>query len=117
MPYVKINYDVDRPPFEWVYLPEDIDAWLDACYASIGCKSIQVVNTVVRGYVLVIDEEGKCCDDWFARINPVATLLYGCLSDPIVGDAILAKIAGENLLPLTREDIEKVYVDLPIWLK
>lgn len=101
MPYLKINHDDAKPTFEEVELPEDPRAWLDACYASLGCTTIATAPTVIRGILLVIDDEGKLWDGWENRINTVASILYGSEFDPIVGDAILARVDGENLVPLT----------------
>lgn len=108
MPYLKINYDGAKPTFEKVYLPDDPRAWLDACYNALGCSTIQTAPTVIRGLVLVIDEEGKLWDGWQNRINKVASALYGSDWDPIVGDAILARVDGENLAPLTSDDVERL---------
>lgn len=108
MPYLKINYDDSKPPFDELEFPDEPIAWLDACYAAIDCSTIQIVPTVLRGIVLVIDEEGKLWDDWWIRFNKIATLLHSCRYDPIVGDAILARLDGENLVPLTSLDIDRL---------
>ncbi len=106
MPYLKINHDDAKPMFEELDLPDDSRAWLDACYNALGCRIIETAPTVLRGVVLVIDEEGKLWDGWQKRINKVASILYGSDWDPIVGDAILARIDGENLAPLTSDDVD-----------
>ena len=106
MPYLKINH-VDAI-FTELYLPDEPRAWLDACYNALGCSTIQTAPTVLRGIVLVIDEEGKLWDGWQNRINKVASILYGSDWDPIVGDAILARVDGENLVPLTSDDVDRV---------
>lgn len=108
MPYLKINHDDVKPTFEEIYLPDEPSAWLDACYNVIGCSTIQTASTVIRGLVLVIDEEGKLCDGWENRINKVASVLYGSDWDLIVGDAILARVDGENLVPLTSDDVDRL---------
>ena len=108
MPYLKINYDDAKPTFEELALPEESRAWLDACYTALGCSNIQTAQTVLRGIVLVIDEEGKLWDGWQNRINKVASILYNSVWDPIVGDAILARVDGENLVPLTSADVDKL---------
>lgn len=108
MPYLKINHDDAKPIFEELDLPEDVRGWLDACYNVLSCSCIQTAPTVIRGIVLVIDEEGKLWDGWENRINKVATVLYGSYSDPIVGDAILARVDGENLVPLSPYDIHRI---------
>lgn len=106
MPYLKINHDDSKPTFEEVELPEDPSAWLYACYDALGCSTIETAPTVLRGIVLVIDEEGKLWDGWQNRINKVASILYRSDWDPIVGDAILARVDGENLVPLTASDVD-----------
>lgn len=108
MPYLKINCDDRKPIFEELDLPEDVTEWLHACYTAICCRTIQTAPTVIRGIVLVIDEEGKLFDGWEHRINKIATVLYGSYSDVIVGDAILARVAGEELVPLTTADIDRL---------
>lgn len=106
MPYLKINYDDLKPTFEELDLPDDPLAWLDVCHNAIGCSLIQTAPTVLRGIVLVIDEEGKLLDGWQNRINTIATILHDSVRDPIVGDAILARVDGDCLVPLTSDDVE-----------
>lgn len=106
MPYLKINYDDAKPTFEELDLPEESSAWLYACYTALGCSTIETAPTVLRGIVLVIDDEGKLWDGWQNRINKVASILYGSYWDSIVGDAILARVDGENLVPLSFDDID-----------
>ena len=108
MPYLKINHDNAKPTFEELDLPDEPRAWLDACYNAIGCSTIETAPTVIRGFVLVIDEEGKLFDGWQCRINKVASVLYGSDWDLIVGDAILARVDGENLAPLTSGDVDRL---------
>lgn len=106
MPYLKINYDnTTKPTFEALDLPEDSWAWLDACYNAINCTTLATAPTVFEHIVLVIDDEGKLWDGWEDRINKIASILYGTTWDSIVGDAILARVDGENLVPLTSVDI------------
>ena len=108
MPYLKVNHDDAKPPFEELVLPDEPRAWLDACHNALGCSTIETAPTVLRGIVLVIDGEGKLWDGWQIRINKVASILYGSVLNPIVGDAILARVAGENLVPLTFDDVDRV---------
>ena len=108
MPYLKINQDDSKPPFEELVLPDEPRAWLDACHNALGCSTIETSPTVLRGVVLVIDGEGKLWDGWQIRINKVASILYGSALNPIVGDAILVRVAGENLVPLTPDDADRV---------
>lgn len=106
MPYLKINHDDSKPPFEELFLPDEPRAWLDACHNALGCSTIETAPTVLRGIVLVVDGEGRLWDGWQIRINKVASILYGSARDPIVGDAILARVDGENLVPLTPVDVD-----------
>ena len=108
MPYLKINHDDVKPTFEKLDLPDDPRAWLTACYNALGCSTIEIVPTVIRGLVLVIDDEGKLWDGWQNRINKVASILYGSDWDKIVGDAILARDAGDKLAPLTSYDVDRL---------
>ena len=108
MPYLKVNHDDSKPPFEELVLPDEPRAWLDACHNALGCSTIETAPTVLRGIVLVIDEEGKLWDGWQNRINKVASILYGSAWDSIVGDAILARVDGENLVPLTLDDVDRL---------
>lgn len=105
--YLKIHHDDSIFPwFEELDLPEDVTEWLHAVHAAIGCSTIQIVPTVVRGIVLVIDDDGKLRDGWERRFNKIATILYGNYADGIVGDAILARVQGEDLVPLTSADVD-----------
>lgn len=108
MPYLKINQDVSKPTFELIDLPDDPTAWLHACYDVLQCSTIATAPTVLRGILLVIDDEAKLWDGWQFRINNVASILYGSYLDSIVGDALLARVDGENLVPLTSDDIERL---------
>lgn len=108
MPYLKINHDDVKPTFEALDLPDDPRAWLAACYNALGCSTIETVPTVIRGLVLVIDDEGKLWDGWQNRINKVASILYGSDWDPIVGDSIIARVVGDNLAPLTSVDVDRL---------
>lgn len=108
MPYLKINQDASKPTFEELELPDDATAWLHACYDVLQCRTIATAPTVLRGILLVVDDEAKLWDGWQHRINNVASILYGSYCDCIVGDAILSRVNGENLVPLTADDIERL---------
>lgn len=108
MPYLKINYDDSKPTFEELNLPDSPIAWLHACYNALGCRSIETTSTVLRDIVLVIDEEGKLFDGWENRINKVASLFHGSVWDFIAGDAILARVSGCDLVPLTFDDLDRI---------
>lgn len=108
MPYLKINQDNTKPTFEELALPDEPRAWLDACHNVLGCSIIETAPTILRGVVLVIDEEAKLFDGWQNRINKAASILYGSDFDLIVGDAILARVDGENLAQLTSDDVDRL---------
>lgn len=109
MPYLKINYDDTKPMYEKIYLPSEPRAWLDACYKALRCSTIETTSAVFPDVVLVFDEEGKLRDGWQHRINRIASFLGSKVLDPIVGDAILARLYGDKLVPLTTRDVELVY--------
>lgn len=111
MPYLKINQDDSKPIFEELndqWFPDEPIAWINACYNALGCSTIKTVPTVLRGIVLVIDEESKLWDGWQNRINKIASILYGSDWDSISGDAILARVDGEKLAPLTSDDVDRL---------
>lgn len=113
MTYAKIHYDDSvYPPIELIELPDQSDSreWLQACYKAIECDCIETVPTVISGLILIIDESGKLKDGWETRYNTLATVLYGRygLVDPITGNAILARVQGDEIVPLTPSDIERV---------
>lgn len=77
---------------------------------AIGCDWIELVEPepLARdGFLLLIDEEGKLRNDELG-INCIASLLYGAdqHGDPIVGDAIVVKSAGECLELLTSDEAQ-----------
>lgn len=110
--YIKIHHDeAIYPPFELIELPDSNSRdFLQACYRAIDCDCIEVVQTVIRGLIMIVDESGKLKDGWQAKHNIVATTLYGRygLVDPIVGDVILARVQNDEIVPLTSSDIERV---------
>lgn len=108
MPYLKISHDCTKSPFELVSIPDESYEWLHTVYELIGCDCIEIANTMIGDLVLVLDESGKCFDDWEFRVNIIATQLYGHPYDPIVGDVILARREGPDLIPLTDKDIERI---------
>lgn len=105
MSYLKINQDDAKPTFEVLDLPDELRAWLSACHNALGCSEIEIVPTVIRGLFLVIDDVGKIRGKC---INKVASILYGSDFDYIVGDAILARDAGDKLAPLTSGDVDRL---------
>lgn len=111
MPYLKINHDESLPTFETVELSEN--DFLKDCYRALNCQWIEVVNTLLPGIVLIIDENGKLKDGWRSRFNYVATQIYGSPWDCIVGDAILARRSDADLVPLTENDIKRLRSRFP----
>lgn len=107
--YWKINVDPPQPTFEPVEVARDSD-FLRACYDAIGCDLIEVTPTVIRGLVLIVDEEGKLKDNW--QVNKVATILHA-LRDPIAGVAILAREDEADLIPPTEKDMERLRAFFP----
>lgn len=110
MKWLKINQDDAKPMLEIVNLPDGND-WLSAAYRQLSCSSIECVHCYIGGirFVLVIDEEGKCKDGWYRRINTVATKLYNRFPyDCIVGDCLIGKTVytggGYDLVPLSKPE-------------
>lgn len=108
MPWIQIHHDDSLPSLEVIDLPEQSSAWLRAVYRSIDCDCIEVASTVVPDLVLVLDESGKLRDGWERRINKIASILYGSPFDPIVGDVILCRRSGADLIPITDQDLERI---------
>ena len=105
MPYLLI----DRHGYhETVDLPQE--NLLKSLYSELRCSLIEIAPTLYRGYVLIIDEEGKLQPYAGFSHNRYADVLYrysevNGYDDWIVGDAILAKISNGDIQPLTREEI------------
>lgn len=88
---------------------------LNKMYELIGCDTVEFVDMpFIKEYtgipaMMVIDEEGKLKDKWMG--NPAATALYWmCYKrfDPIAGIAIILKDTGEDLVPFTDEEMDKI---------
>ena len=115
MKWLKINQDDAKPMLEIVNLPDGKD-WLPAAYRQLSCSSIECVHCYIGGirFVLVIDEEGKCKDEWNKRINTIATKLYNLTFlirfpyDCIVGDCLIGKTVqtgnGYDIVPLSKPE-------------
>lgn len=78
---------------------------------AIGCEWIELVEPepLARdGYLLMIDEEAKLKGMCF--INCIASHLYESErhGDPIVGDAVIVKSAGESLELLTHDEAKQI---------
>jgi hypothetical protein len=62
---------------------------LEELYKMLECDTIEVVPTLKRGWILIIDEEGKFKEN---EINLKATALFpGKAYDCIVGKALLCR--------------------------
>ena len=77
---------------------------------TIGCDWIELVepeSLSKKGYVLMIDEEGKLRDHP-ASINCIASEMYGSdrHGDPIVGNAVIVRAADERLELLSKTEAE-----------
>lgn len=96
-----------------VDLPED--RWLETAYDLIGCDCIEIVQTVFRDVVLVIDDSGKLKEDWEDRINHDASALYfgSNFGDMIVGNAILAYRVGPDLVPVPHDLLMRIFKVIP----
>lgn len=104
--YLKLNHDNSTSTtFELIDLPEESGAWLRSVYDHLNIDILDVVPTVISGLFLVIDDMGKMYDGWEDRINSSASVLYGSPWDPIVGDAILCRRIGPELVPLSFQDV------------
>lgn len=97
----------------FVEIPDD--RWLETAYDLIGCDCIEIVQTVFRDVVLVIDESGKLKDGWEDRINHAASDLYFGFSfnDLIIGNAILAYRVGPDLVPVPSDLLLQVFKVIP----
>ena len=78
---------------------------------AIGCEWIELVEPepLARNHMLLmIDEEAKLKEKCF--INCIASHLYGSEQhgDPIVGNAVIVKITGENLALLSANEAKQV---------
>lgn len=114
MPYLKIKHDhAPAPRYELVNLPAPVGEWLAAVYREIDCDCIETAGTLFPALVLILDESGKCKPRWEKRINTAASILYGNPFDDIVGDVLVGRIAGEDIVPLTDYDIDRLMKALP----
>lgn len=81
---------------------------------AIGCDWIELVEAeplAKDGLLMMIDEEGKLKPGG-ALINATASVLYGTEQhgDPIMGNAVIVRITGENLELLTSGEAEQLAV-------
>lgn len=71
-------------------IPENgIDFKLDELHQLLSCDTIELVhpqNPLFANTFLVIDENGKLKP---SIVNMIATVIFGCPDDIIVGDALL----------------------------
>lgn len=114
MKYFKIRHDRAKAPrYELVDLPEDVHEWLEACYKEIDCDCIETASTLLPPLVLILDESGKCKSDWRKKLNTPASILYGNPFDDIVGDVLIGKIAGEDIIGIDENDVLRLLKYLP----
>lgn len=114
MQYLKIRHDRAKAPrYELTTLPADIGEWLKACYKEIDCDCIETASTILLPYVLILDESGKCKPDWKKKLNTPASILYGNPFDDIVGDVLVGKIAGEDIIGIDEHDLQRLLKYLP----
>lgn len=97
---------------------------LEAMYAAIGCEMIEIVRVdgLPEGYVLVVDEEGRCKEH--PTLNPLASYLYHTdrHNSPIVGNAVIMKEVmtpeGAELAFLTEDEAKEMEsFMLKLWRK
>lgn len=104
---------IDRVPYDWT---DGEGMSLDQIYAAIGCSCIEMVQTVLSGIVILVDESGKIKHPP-QRLNEIASNLYeGFLVglDYISGPAIVCAVRpteplGElDLFPLNPMELVKL---------
>ena len=103
MPYLLIDHNGYH---EIIDLPRE--NLLKSLYSELRCSLIEIAPTLYKGYVLIIDEEGKLNRGPFSR-NRYADVLFrysdvNGYDDWIAGDAILAKTLDGDIQPLTLEE-------------
>ena len=97
--WLKINHDPSKDPFEWVELPDPgSSTFLPAVYRALSCDSIELVQTVLRGVCIYVDECGKLVPNWENNINQLASRLYAgtAYGDPIVGDVLVGELQRDR---------------------
>lgn len=79
--------------------------WLNCVYSLLNCDCIEIVQTLLRDVVMIVDESGKMKAGWEKRVNICASQFYAGaqFGDPIVGDAIFAYRIGPDLFPLPND--------------
>ena len=91
-----------RPNDEAEVVYTSVDMTLEFMQSIVG-GYIEVLR-LKRGLVLVMDEDGKLKAN--PRINRIATELARLPYDVVVGTTFLCREEGEQLLPLTPEQLE-----------
>lgn len=100
MSYLMINHDDSKRVFKKIIFSGDPRDYF---------FSYEIVPTVLRDIVLIVDEQGKFLEGWEGRFNKVATILCSLRNYIIIGDAILARVEGDSIVPLTMRDTERLY--------
>lgn len=95
-----LKVTADKPQeVTWISFPKGTDAELKAFYEEIGngCRTIDIVNTVVPDLVMIVDDEALLQDS--PTLNPLATVLYaGFPRNFIYGTALFMQRLGSDLI-------------------
>ena len=78
----------------------------DTAYELCDCSCIEIVNILIRN-CLIIDNSGKLKDK---KVNPLCSLLYAgwVVDDYIVGDALLGKRVGPDIIGLNEKELKEM---------
>lgn len=83
----------------WISFPKGTDAELKAFYEQIGngCRTIDIVNTIVPDLVMIVDDEALLQNS--PTLNPLATVLYaGFPRNFIYGTVLFMQRLGSDLV-------------------
>lgn len=87
---------------------------LQFCYREIGCDLIDIAPTqyLKSPYIMIADDEGLLKND--PHLNIIGSYLYGIQDhgNPIVGDTLIMKEKGAEILWLTKEETDAVMIEL-----
>lgn len=106
--YLKINYDDSKPMFEKIDFGKGEIDYLSDCYRQYDLGVLAIVPTVVSGLFMIVFKNCIRRTGCFQRYNAVATMLFGSRDDFIIDDAILCRVEGLQIVPLTDDDIKRV---------
>lgn len=91
------------------------DEVLQFCYREIGCDLIDIAPTkyLPEPYIMIVDDEGLLKAD--PDVNFLGSYLYGIQDHgmPIMGNALIMKEQGQNIVWLSEEECQNVlsYLD------